>query len=336
MGRRGIATFVVVMALGGIASLPGAATGDGLPVPGGLDTTGQGVLNSTGTQRYLAISNGDSTLVERIATGSGQLLRSRWIAGEYSVPGVAVDGDTSGISEDGGALVLIKPRAGFPQRETSLALFDPETLELKRRFDLDGDFSFDAISPDGSTAFLIQYPDWGDPTSYRLRTLDLSSGRIAPGSLLPENDPGEEMRGFPLARATGPGGRWEFTLYDGGRLYGYGPGEPGEPFVHAIDTVERRTLCIDLDWDIPLRRLDRLQLQLGDSGEYVEVVDPGVEVLGTIKIATGEATEGGPPSDATTESAEEGGIPLPALVSALAVVLIAAAGIVVRRRGSPG
>lgn len=333
MGRRRAVTVLAFTVLAASAAVPASAAADGLPVPGGVDTTGQGVLGSTGAQRWLAVPQGGSTLVLRVATGSGQLLANRSIHGAYSVPGVAIDGDTSGISEDGSALVLVRPRVGFPQRETSMALLDPTTLEVERTYDLKGDFSFDAISPDGDTAFVVQYPDPREPTYYRLRTLDLGTGRLAPGSLLPENDPDEEMRGFPLARASGPGGRWQFTLYDGGVLYG-APGGHGEPFVHAIDTVAQRTLCIDLDWDLTPRELDRAQLQLSDDGEAIEVVDPGRRMLGTVGVETGEAMQADAASADPAESddaVDEGSLWPAALIAPLVLLAIAGVGLIVRR-----
>ena len=312
---------------------PGAAA-DGLPIVGIVDTTSQGVLNASGAQRYLAASGrADETLVMRVATGSGQLLRHTWIAGEYSVPGVAIDGDTSGISEDGRTLVLIRPRITFPQRETSLAVLDAERLSVERRIDLDGDFSFDAISPDGTTAFMVQYPDPRDRTHYRLRVLDLRTGKLEPGSLLPENEPGEEMRGFPLARATASEGRWEFTLYDGGQVVrGYGRGEPGEPFVHAIDMVAERTLCIDLDWDIDRRTLSNLQLQPSEDGASIEVLVPGEEPLGRVDVATGEAIEGAA-EPADEAEAEEGGFPATTAVVVAALLAPIALAVALFRRG---
>ena len=41
------------------------------------------------------------------------------------------------------------------------------------------------------------------------------------------------MAGYPVARATGPGGRWVYTLYRQPTNY---------PFVHALDTVARRAV----------------------------------------------------------------------------------------------
>ena len=286
----GILTAATLLVAG---LLPAGAAGDGLPVPGGVDTTNAGVLSATGSQRFVAIPRMGSTLVERIAAGTGRLLGHTWIDGTYSVPGVSIFGDTSGISQAGNALVLIRPRVGFPQRETSMVVIDPNSLKVERRVALPGDFSFDAISPDGRTAFLIQYPDPRDRNHYRLRTLDLSSGRLAPGSLLPENEPDEEMRGMPLSRASGVDGRWQYTLYDGGAIYPSGKEPVGEPFVHAIDTVGQRTLCIDLEF-VPRRALGRIDLRMSADGDAVEVFDPGAGVLGTIDTATGEASGGMP------------------------------------------
>ena len=142
------------------------------------------------------------------------------------------------------------------------------------------------------------------------------------------------MRGFPLARATGPDGRWEYTLYDGGQVYrGYGPGKPGEPFVHAIDRSSgARSASTSIGTSKP-RTLDRLQLQLGETEEAIEVVDPGVGVLGTIDIATGEATEG-----AAERSQSSGGGRAVATAVLIALALAVGVGVmlILRRRPDGG
>lgn len=331
-GTRNRSTIAMTLAAAVclLGSAPGAAA-DGLPIPGGLDTTSQGVLGSSGAQRYLAITDDGGTVVMRVATGSGQLLAHRWTGGAWSVPGVAVDGDTGGVSEDGETLVLIRPRVTYPQRRTTLAVLDTDRFRIRREIELPGDFSFDAISPDGSTAFMVEYPNPRDQSHYRLRVLDLGTGELEPGSLLPENEPGEEMRGMPLARAGGPDGRWQFTLYDGGRIYSYGRGEPGEPFVHAIDTVAERTLCIDLDWDIDRRTLSNLQLQASEDGTSIEVLVPGEEPLGRIDVATGEAIEA-PIAGAAEPEVSEGSSLWPGLaIGALAAATLAGVALLRRR-----
>ena len=109
------------------------------------DTTSQGVLNSSGAQRFLAIAQGDSTVVMRVATGTGQLLAHRWIDGNWSVPGVAIDGDTSGISHDGSTLVLVRrgrlPPAGDDPRRGRADQPRPEVVHPRRRLQLRRDLA---------------------------------------------------------------------------------------------------------------------------------------------------------------------------------------------------
>ena len=107
-----------------------------------------------------------------------------------------------------------------------------------------------------------------------------------------------------MSRVAGPGGSWQYTLYDGGTVYRYG--KPGEPFVHALDTVGERTLCIDLDWIRP-GRVDRIDLRMSADGSEVEVVDPIEGVVGRIDTATGEAREVSEPFGATTAEGGSGG-----------------------------
>jgi hypothetical protein len=68
-----------------------------------------------------------------------------------SLPLVAYDATPSGRSANGRTLALIEPRRRFPRTSTTFALFDPERLRLRDRLTLEGNFSFDALSPDGRT-----------------------------------------------------------------------------------------------------------------------------------------------------------------------------------------
>jgi hypothetical protein len=311
------------------------AEGDGLPVPQGLDTTHEGVLTPDGQTRFLAIPDRGDTLLERVDAETGALRWKRRVPGEWTVPAVSLDGDTSGLAAGGGRLILIHPRSSFPQPSFALLVVDPDTLFPRREIELKGDFSFDAISPDGETVYLVEYRDPRDRNDYRLRRLALPEGRLLPGSLLPENDPGEEMRGLPMSRATGPGGRWEYTLYDGGATY---PGrEVGEPFVHALDTVGERTLCIDLDWITP-SAVGRMDLRMSAGGGEVEVVDPRFGVVGRIDVGTGEAREVSEPFAPAPAEEEGGGGAGGAIKLVGAALLLGGAGLLgygIRRRARP-
>ena len=323
--------LTAVVAMLSLVPVPFAQS-SGPATPVSAYTTMEGVIDSRGENRYLAVTSDDRTLVMKVAMGSGQPQTLRWVAGSWSVPAVTLylNTDTSGIAADGSRLVLIDPSTGWPQGSTDLVVLDGRSLKVERRIRLDGAFSFDAISPDGSTAFLVEYTDPRDPTDYRLRVLDLDTAELEPGSLKPENNPDEEMRGSPTSRATSQDGRWAFTLYDGGRIYGFGSGKPGKPFVHAIDTVSRRTLCIDLDWDIDNRVLSKLQLRTSADGASVEVAVPGEEPLGRIDVATGEAiAASGEPAESSTAAEDSSLWPGLGIAAAAAAAL---GGVAVLRR----
>jgi hypothetical protein len=160
------------------------------------------------------------------------------LPGTFTIPAVAYDGSASGLSGDGHTLVLIEPRASFPRAETRLAVLDTRPLLWRTTITLPGDFSFDAVSPDGSSLYLIQYTSAVDPTKYNVRVYDLDSSRLVKAPIVDPHERGEKMRGQPLTRATSSDGRWAYTLYDGAGK---------APFVHALDTRKRTARCIDLD-----------------------------------------------------------------------------------------
>jgi hypothetical protein len=133
--------------------------------------------------------------------------------------------------------VLIRPRARFPRTETTFAVLSAPRLRVRKMVKLRGDFSYDALSPDGRSLFLINYLSAKDPTKYRVRVYDLARNRLEPKAIVDPRESPDEMNGLPMARVTSPDGRWAYTLYDGAA---------GEPFIHALDTRDRKAVCIDL------------------------------------------------------------------------------------------
>ena len=86
------------------------------------------------------------------------------------------------------------------------------------------------------------------------------------------------MRGLPVTRATSPDGRWAYTLYDGAGKH---------PFVHALDTVGARAVCIDLDALEGRRDIDGLRLwRAADDGAALDVLSPRRRPLAHIDTAT--------------------------------------------------
>jgi len=219
-----------------MAAIAPVAHADGLPV-GNLDTTRTGVTVPASSERYYAIQDGGRTVVTSVYRDGGLLQEHVSLRGLFTIPAVAQDGTTTGLSANGRTLVLVRPRLTYPQRHTRLAVLDAGSLRTRRTITLRGDFSVDAISPDGRSLYLIQYTSPRDPLAYAVRSLNLRAGRLDPGEIVDPRERDEAMHGLPMARAMSPDGRWAYTLYDGAG---------SNPFVHALDTTGRTARCIDL------------------------------------------------------------------------------------------
>src|SRR5205085_1339510 len=134
------------------------------------------------------------------------LLHGRW-----GVPLVA-PGVTGGLSADGGTLVLAP---ALPAVEgTRFLVLDLYGLRVRRILSLRGSFSFDAVSPDGSRVYFLQYVSARDFDRYAVRVYDLTVGRLLRRIVADKRAWGTTMRGAPVARTTSAGGRWAYTLYE--------------------------------------------------------------------------------------------------------------------------
>jgi hypothetical protein len=245
------------------ALLATAARADGLPVVN-VDAGLSGVGTADAQGRFVAVPVHGDTLVALVgAQGVG---RHALLAGRWTIPAVAYDGSAAGLSGDGTTLVVIRPRRTFPQARTTLALVDTQSLRA-RPLVLRGDFSLDAVSPDGRSVYLIQYTSRRDPSRYAVRRYDVTQRRLAPAPVIDPNEKGEAMRGIPLSRATSSDGRWAYTLYDGGG---------GAPFVHALDTAKATARCIDLD-ELAISDVNQFRLRL--RGRTLSVTDRGTPAL---------------------------------------------------------
>jgi hypothetical protein len=290
-----------------------------------------GVVAPGGSDRIRARRAGADTMVIAARRRDGRVLRSRRIDGRWSVPAVTLDNGTTGLSADGGTLVLAHPPRQYPPTRTRLAVLDARHLLMLRRIELPGFFTVDAISPDGRWAYLIQYPG-DDVLDYRVRALDTRTGRLAARDVVDPRNPDEQMGGLPMTRAMSRDGRWAYTLYGGGE----------ETFIHALDTVGRSAACIDLDMLAPDSDLSAVRLSVTPDGRRIHVRDGG-RVVATVDARTFAVSEPGAagatrPAAATTSPhpatppADDGGLPWLALALAGAVAGLCAFGVVVVRR----
>jgi hypothetical protein len=278
MRLRAVLPAAVLLSL---ALTPTSAAGDGPATARG--TGPDGVVEPGGSDRLVAMPAGSHTVLARAKTHGGSVVGAGIIAGRWSVPAVAYDGTAGGLSADRRTLVLMQNAKRLPRRLSRFAIVDARRLRLRARIVLRRDWSFDAISPDGSMLYLTQTLD-KSATRYAVRAYDLRAHGLLAKPVVDPSEPDEPLRGYPVTRITGPGGRWEYTLYLGGH----------EPFIHALDTVEATSICIDLP-----RRLAKAKriwgLKLVLRGPDIAVVDRGKTIASAARRPQEASTGGGPP-----------------------------------------
>lgn len=255
---RALLMAVAVMVAASMVAVGAAADGGG-PSPG-VSWGWDGVVAPGGKVRYVAIPGNRDTLVEAVRMRGGRILRWTSIPGTYGVPLVASDGSAGGLSNDGKTLVLTD--GASPPGPHTTTLFVPvrtRTLTPRRPvIVLPGSFSFDALSPDASTLYLIQYSSARNYNRYRVRAYDLVAHKLLPGAIVDRREPDEVMAGVPVTRATTADGQWAYTLY---------ARSSKPPFVHALDTMGREAFCIDLPLHLDQQQQMRLRLALDGTQE---------------------------------------------------------------------
>jgi len=244
-----LAGLVAALALVGA----GGAGANGSPYSPGLVYGWDGVGAQDAAVRFVAFGMPKSTIVAAVRARDGRVAHSAVVRGFYGVPLVAYDGTAGGLSGDGRWLVLSSygPNPGSAGK-TRFVVLSTKTLKPRLPVVLSGSWSFDAISPSGSTLYLVQHISAGPNPRYRVRTFDVNTGRLG-AAIVDRLEDEEVMGGAPVTRATSSGGRWAYTLYarDG-----------EEPFVHALDTVRGEAFCIDLPLELGAVKQRGLRLRL--------------------------------------------------------------------------
>lgn len=244
-----------------------AAAADGGPSPG-VATGWDGVLAPGGKIRYVAVPGGGArTVVEAVRVRGGRVESFAVIRGIYGVPMVTYGGQAGGLSHDGKTLVL-STQPGAPV--SRFAFVSTKTFRVRQVVTLRGTFSFDALSPDAGKLYLIEYVDPQNVNHYRVRAYDLQRQRLLAGAIVDRREPGEKMRGQPVRRVTGAGGRWVYTLYT---RQGAGP------FVHALDSEKGEAVCLDLPWHGSQNALWRMRMRLSADGSKLVLRGKGRTIV---------------------------------------------------------
>ena len=230
--------LLLVLSLLALVLAP-AALADGGPSPGVM-AGWDGVAASGSSVRYVTLPAAKQTVVATVKKDGGRIVGFALVNGSWGIPSVAWDGSTGGLARDRATLVLGEsPVAPQLRKRSAFLIVNTKRLNIRDRITLNGDFSFDALSPDGATLYLIQHVDARRLTRYVVRSYDLEHGRLNPGAIADKTQRGWVMAGWPMTRATSADGRWVYTLYrrDG-----------GYPFVHVLDAQRGVAHCVGIPW----------------------------------------------------------------------------------------
>lgn len=177
--------------------------------PSTLLTLPAGLTSLNHQRLYTATPTNGETTISIINTQTGSKLRSFTISGSYTTS--ASSFDNSVISTSGQWLALRE--LGQPIGETVIALIDTQAGKLAKTFHLNGDFTLDAVNPDGSRVYLLERLNDGSG-HYYVRLYDVTKNQLYQSPIVDKtelNDP--NMTGTAVARQMAGDGTMAYTLY---------------------------------------------------------------------------------------------------------------------------
>jgi DNA-binding beta-propeller fold protein YncE len=157
------------------------------------------------------------------------------IDGGWRLPTFATDPLPIGVSPNRSTVVLVEDGAKDGAKTTRFAVLSLPFAKLPRIVEIAGAFTYDAVSPDGSTIYVIEHLAAPPEGHYQVRAVDVASGTLKDGVVVDKSNVGEAMAGWPVAQLGREDG-FVLTLYRGTE----------HPFIHALDTAHGFAVCIDL------------------------------------------------------------------------------------------
>jgi hypothetical protein len=185
--------------------------------------------------------DGDRTRVQNLIFGEDGG-RELVLEGRWNLPTVGLDPAPVGRSLDDSTFALVGDRAegygtGAVSRFAIVRAAVPPAdgpLQLVRTIELKGAFEFDALSPNGSILYVIEHLTTVKG-AYRVRSIPVTTGVMDPGVVVDKRNIDETMAGMPVTQLRRADGN-VMTLYRGVE----------HPFVHALGSIEKWAVCIDL------------------------------------------------------------------------------------------
>ncbi|MDP9482632.1 MAG: hypothetical protein M3P84_05345 [Chloroflexota bacterium] len=191
-----------------------------------------GAPNARWGRLITAEVQGDKTVVRDLVVQPGFGGETTTIAGAWRLPTIGPEPVPVGVSEDGKTIVLVSAKGGPTSRFAVLQRGFPKPAQV---IELPGRFEYDALSPDGSTLYVVQHLDAEEGGKYQVRAVNAATGQLAEGIIVDKRNIEEQMAGYPLAQVRREDGL-VLTLYQGVEF----------AFIHALNTIEGWAVCIDL------------------------------------------------------------------------------------------
>jgi hypothetical protein len=182
-----------------------------------------------------AETKGASTVVRDLVVQPGFGGESITIGGSWRLPKIGSDPVPVGLSDNLSTIVLAENVEPGTDGRTRFAVLAKGFPRPARIIELRGRFTYDVLSPDGSVLYLIEHVDAAAGGRYRVRAVELASGRLREEIVVSKGNVEEGMAGYPLAQFRHAAGG-VLTLYRG----------PEHPFIHALNSVDGWAICIDL------------------------------------------------------------------------------------------
>ena len=244
---------------------------------------------------YYALEGSAPTTLRWTDAKTGRAITQLTLAGAYAFANEAGPAP-AGFSPNGRWLVLV----GESGAKSSFAIVDTSLVRLAAFAEVPGPFTYDAISDDGSSLYLIeritpeaarQLPGVNATYGYRVRVYDVPAGKMSETlvvdvKLAAQTDGNNAetrldgiMSGIYQSSVPSRDGRWNFSFY-------YNPTRG--PFIHVLHLDSRSAFCI---LDLPLvsggfeKRLG-WSLALTPSGKTLYAVNGPLGLVSVIDATT--------------------------------------------------
>ena len=239
-----------------------------------------------------------TTKVTALSLETGQVIRSQNLSGQWELPQIDANARLGGLALNGKTLALVqksgdqKPPDGTDKPTTQFLIVDSGLQKPTKPLQLNGSFTYDTFSADGSRLYLIEHLAPYNNGHYQVKLYDLAAGKLMEQPVVDKSEQTAIMQGYAGAQVTDSKGDWVYTMY---RNRDHGP------FIHALNTAIGIAICLDLPqtgknddkaagmWSLVMKA-DGSRLYAVNSaiGFLSEIQPDGPQLLNTTRLKVGQ------------------------------------------------